>query len=59
MTINGDTLIADEGKVLRRKGTNDIYGSEVTLGYSYYINGEKQDPPHLDVVDDFVEEDVE
>lgn len=49
---------ADEGKVFRRKGTEDIFGDEVWLGYSYYINGVKQDPPHLDVPEDFEEIDA-
>ena len=48
-------LIADEGKVFRRIGTNEIFGSEIWLGYSYYINGVRQNPPHLDVQADFEE----
>lgn len=51
-----DVLIADEGKVLVRKGyEEDILGYEIWLGYSHYIGGVKQDPPHLDVPDDFTE----
>lgn len=49
------TIIADNGKLLRRKGTDDIYGEIATLGYSYYIGGVLQNPPHLDVPDDFEE----
>lgn len=48
-------VIADEGKVLRRKGTSDIYGSEVVLGKSYYADGEKLDKPHTDTPEDFEE----
>ena len=48
-------LVAEEGKLLRRKGTNDIYGTEMSLGYSYYIEGVYQNPPHLDVIEDFEE----
>ena len=48
-------LIADEGKVLRRKGTEEIFGEEIYLGYSYYINGVLQNPPHYDVPEDFEE----
>lgn len=51
-------LVAEEGKVLRRKGTNDLFGSELSLGYSYYIEGVYQNPPHLDVVEDFEEIDI-
>ena len=49
------SIKADEGKVLRRRHTHDIYGDEIYLGYSYYINGEKLSEPHLDVPADFEE----
>lgn len=49
------SIKADEGKVIRRRDTYDIYGNEIFLGYSYYINGEKLDEPHLDVPADFEE----
>lgn len=48
-------VIANEGKVLRRIGTDEIFGKEIYLGYSYYIGGVKQEPPHLDVPEDFEE----
>ena len=51
-------ITADEGKVFRRKGTEDIFEEEIWLGYSYWINGVKQDPPHLDVPEDFEEIDA-
>ena len=53
-----NVLIADGGKVLRRIGTDEIFGQEAWLGYSYYINGVKQNPPHLDVQEDFEEIDA-
>jgi len=52
------TIIAEEGKVFRRIGTEDVFGEEMTLGYSYYINGVLQNPPHLDVPEDFEEIDA-
>ena len=56
ITENNITIIkADTGKVFRRKDTNDIYGNEMSLGYSYYINGVKLDKPHLDIPEDFEE----
>lgn len=51
-------LTASEGKVLKRVGTDEIYGNEVVLGYSYYKNGEKLTEPHLDSVEDFEEVDA-
>lgn len=65
MTIDGKHMIADEGKVFRRKESGEDYGEEIFLGYSHYIGGVKQDPPHLDVPEDFeeidkpIEEEVE
>ena len=44
---------ADEGKVFRRIADGQIYGKEISLGYSYYINGVKLSEPHLDVPEDF------
>ncbi len=55
MTIEGNHMIADEGKVFRRIVSGEDYGEEIFLGYSHYIGGVKQDPPHLDVPEDFEE----
>lgn len=55
MTKEGNHIIADERKVFRRIGTDEIFGKEIYLGYSYYINGVKLDEPHLDVPEDFEE----
>lgn len=44
---------ADEGKVFRRISDGALYGKEISLGYSYYINGVKLSEPHLDVPEDF------
>lgn len=46
-------IIADKGKVFKRIADSQIYGNEISLGYSYYINGVKLDTPHLDTIDDF------
>ena len=48
-------MIADEGKIFVRKETREEFGEEIFLGYSHYIGGVKQDPPHLDVPEDFEE----
>lgn len=52
---NEKHIIADDGKVFIRKVSNEWYGPEIYLGYSYYIGGVLQDPPHLDVIEDFEE----
>lgn len=55
MIIDGNHITADEGKVFRRIVSGEIFGNEIFLGYSYYIGGVLQDPPHLDVPEDFEE----
>ena len=63
--IDSFRLIADEGKVLQRKSDGAIFGNEITLGYTWYINGTKLSEPHFEVPSDYqeidapVEEDVE
>lgn len=55
---NTKHIIAENGLVFHRKGSDpdvDIFGTEMYLGYSYYINGKKLDTPHLDMPDDFEE----
>lgn len=55
MIQDNNHIIADDGKVFRRIADGAIYGREIYLGYSYYINGVKLDEPHLDVPEDFEE----
>ena len=47
--------IADEGKVFRRISDGVVFGSEIYLGYTYYIGGEKLATPKLEVIEDFEE----
>lgn len=55
---NTKHIIADDGKVFKRIGHTDIFGSEIYLGYSYYIDGVLQNPPHKDEIEDFEEIDA-
>lgn len=52
---NPKHIIADEGKQFRRIVSQEEYGKEIYLGYSHYIGGILQNPPHLDVPEDFEE----
>ena len=52
---NSKHIIADEGKVFKRKSDGFIYGEEIYLGYTYYLNGEKLSEPKLEVIEDFEE----
>lgn len=61
MTIDANNpqhIIADEGKKIVRKSDNFNYGTEVYLGYTYYIGGEKLSEPHLETVEDMEEVDM-
>lgn len=51
--MNLNIIKADEGKVFKRIADGQLYGNEISLGYSYYINGIKLSEPHLDVPEDF------
>ena len=57
MIIDGNKITADEGKLLLRKADNLLFGKELTLGYTWYINGELQNPPHLEVPEDYRDSD--
>ena len=58
MKIEGNKITAEEGKIIKRIGTSDYFGEEIYLGYSYYIDGVFQNPPHLDKPEDFEEVDI-
>ena len=52
---NAIHYIADEGKLFRRISDGVVFGSEIYLGYTYYIGGEKLSEPKLEVIEDFEE----
>lgn len=51
--MENNIIKANEGKVFRRIADGQIYGNEIALGYTYYINGVKLETPHLDTIEDF------
>lgn len=51
-------LIASEGKVLQRVSDGNIFGPEIYLGYTYYINGEKLPEAMLELPEHFIEIDA-
>lgn len=55
MIIQGNTIIAENGKELFRKADIKCFGKERTLGYEYYIDDKIIDPPRLEVPDDYEE----
>ena len=52
---NSKHIISDEGKVFKRKSDGFIFGNEIYLGYTYYLNGKKLSKPKLEVIEDFEE----
>lgn len=50
-------IIAEEGKILKRKNDGHYYGTEVTLGYNYYEAGIALSQPKLETPDDYEEVD--
>lgn len=52
---NPQHWIADDKKVFQRKADKLIFGSEIYLGYTYYIDGKKLPEPKLEVIEDFEE----
>lgn len=48
-------IIAEDGKILKRKNDGHYYGTEVTLGYNYYEAGVALSQPKLETPDDYEE----
>lgn len=53
--LNSKHILADEGKVLRRISDNWIAGSEIYLGYTHYLDGEKLTEPLLELPEHYEE----
>jgi hypothetical protein len=52
-------IIADEGKVFKRISDGLIFGNEIYLGKTWYINGKKLDEPIDEKPEDFIEVEIE
>ena len=48
---------ASEGKVFRRISDGFIFGKEIHLGYTHYLNGKKLEEPLLELPEHFEETD--
>ena len=52
------TIKASEGKVFKRISDGFMFGNEITLGYTYYIGGEKLEQPLWELPEHFEEIDT-
>lgn len=59
MIIDGNHIIADNGKLLRRIVNKEVVGKDYWLGYLYYLNGELLPEPILEAPADFEEPTIE
>lgn len=53
--LNNSHITAEVGKVLRRISDGQLFGSEIYLGYTYYLAGEKLEEPLLELPEHFEE----
>lgn len=53
--LNNRHITAEEGKVFRRISDNQLFGSEIYLGYTYYLGGEVLAEPLLELPEHFEE----
>ena len=54
-TNNQNHILAEEGMVFKRISDGFIYGNELYLGLTYYLNGELLDEPLLELPEHFEE----
>ena len=52
---NGTKITAEEGKTLSRISDGFLPGDSVTLGYTYYLHGEKLETPLLEIPEHYTE----
>ena len=53
MTIEGNHITADEGKVLRRLSDKQVFSNELWLGKTFFINGKKLREPVEEKPEDY------
>ena len=58
MQVDGNTIIASEGKWLKRKSDGKLFGKLVTLGYTYYLGGKRLEEPLLELPEHYEEVDL-
>nr|DAQ09610.1 MAG TPA: hypothetical protein [Bacteriophage sp.] len=56
--VKTTVLRASEGKVLRRISDQKVFGSELWLGYTYYLGNKKLDEPLWELPEHYEEVDA-
>ena len=59
MTQTDNIIKADPGKCFKRKTDGVVFGDEIYLGPTYYLDGIKLQEPIQETPDDFEEIDIE
>ncbi|UEQ79013.1 hypothetical protein [Chryseobacterium arthrosphaerae] len=59
MTQTDNIIKADPGKCFKRKTDGVVFGDEIYLGTTYYLNGIRLQEPIQETHDDFEEIDIE
>lgn len=55
MKLENNVIFAAPGKAIRRKSDGFIFGDKVSLGYTFFVNGQKLPTPRKEVMADFEE----
>ena len=58
MQVYDNTIIASEGKWLKRKSDGKLFGKRVTLGYTYYLGGKRLEEPLLELPEHYEDADL-
>ena len=58
MQVDGNTIIASEGKWLKRKSDGKLFGKLVALGYTYYLAGKRLEEPLLELPEHYEDADL-
>lgn len=56
--VTNQRIKASEGKILRRIADKVIFGPEVSLGYTYFLDGRRLDKPFLEKPEHYEEIDI-
>lgn len=56
--VKTTVIRAEQGKLFRRISDGKIFGSEIYLGYTYYLHGERLENPIFELPEHYEEIDI-